>query len=109
MFRVKTVVSHQHLYVVLGLKRYSLKRHVVRQGENEDTNKDVGPGKDLEKGSSDGAVGNGESDDEGQSEKMKGEVRDSGATIPGKGTDEMSMRPTTGTTLGVNDSTDGQR
>jgi len=95
--------------LVLGLKKYSLKRPVVKQGGQEDTNKEPGPGTDLEKGLDGGATtGNAESDD-GQSEIMKGGVKGPSATIPGKGTDEVSMRPATGTTLGVNDSADGQR
>lgn len=95
------------LFIVLGLKKYSLKRPVVRQG---DAKKGAEPGKDLEKGPDGSAVENGESDDEGQDEKMRGEVRDeSGAAIPEKGTDNVSMRPATGTTLGVNDSADEQR
>ncbi len=95
--------------VALGLKKYSLQRTIVRQGAKEDTNKDSGSHKDLEKGSDSGTAEHADSDDEGQGEKVKEEVKGSGAIISSKTTDELSVRPATGTTLGASDSADGQR
>jgi len=95
--------------LVLGLRKYSLARNIVRQGGKEDADKGSDAAKDVEKGADSGVAESAESDDGRQGEKTQGEVKDSSATISGKTPEEMSMRPATGTTLGVNDSVDGQR
>lgn len=99
----------QTLHLVLGLRKYSLQRNIVRQGAKQGDNGKLESNLDVEKGSGDG-VGENVSDEDVKAadekvreESAQGVVKDSNETIGSKTVEEALARPGTGTTLGVND------
>lgn len=92
-------------YIALGLRKYTLQRTIVRQGEKEGNDDNAGTNSDIEKGTGDSDRDRNDEETKEEDEKVperltKEDLRDCNETIGSKTVDGGSVRPATGTTIG---------